>query len=110
MPWEAYKANWLDMLSQSNYFNQCPCEWCLKLKHHTTVLMNYLRVAWDLKSFDAKCPWYELQEGIELYTDYFHCKLSCDIILDVCESISATAAYWNPWHSIYEKWYNLIKI
>ena len=107
-PWDQYKANWLSMLSNANYFNQCSCRWCEQLKHKIILLMNYLRVGWDLPSFDDKCDYWELEEGVQLYLDYFHCKLSCNIIIDVCESIRATCQYWYP-EQANIKWYNLIK-
>lgn len=108
IPFDRYKENWLYMLSQANYFNQCGCRWCKELKHKATLLMNYLRVSWDFPSFDDKCDYWELEEGVQLYTDYFHCKLSCSIIIDVCESIRATGQYWSP-ERAYIRWYNLIK-
>ena len=95
IPFEQYKNNWLLMLSQANYFNQCSCNYCLKLKHTITVLMNYLRVAWNLKIFDAKVDLGDVSELVELYYYYYHCKLSCSIIKDVINSIEATINYYN---------------
>lgn len=95
IPFVRYKNNWLFMLSQANRLNQCDCNYCSKLKHTTTVLMNYLRVAWDLKSFDDKVDIGYISELVELYDYYYHCKLSCNIIKDVINSIEVTINYYN---------------
>ena len=95
IPFEQYKNNWMYMLSEANKFNQCDCQYCLKLKHTATVLMNYLRVAWDLKSLDDKIDIGYIDELVDLYLDYFHVKLSCNIISNVIKSIETTLAYYN---------------
>lgn len=95
IPFERYKDNWLFMLSEANRFNQCSCNYCSKLKHTTAVLMNYLRVAWDLKSFADKVDIGYIDELVELYDYYYHCKLSCNIISNVINSIQATINYYN---------------
>ena len=95
IPFVRYKNNWLFMLSQANRLNQCDCNYCSKLKHTTTVLMNYLRVAWDLKSFDDKVDIGYISELVELYDYYYHCKLSCNILKDVINSIEVTINYYN---------------
>ena len=57
--------------------------------------MNYLRVAWDLKSFLDKVEVTDLQEFTQLYALHFHSLLTCDIISGVIDSIVATANYYN---------------
>ena len=61
--------------------------------------MNYLKVAWDLKSFNDKVDIGYVSELVDLYDYYYHCKLSCSIIKDVINSIEATNNYYNnkPW-------------
>lgn len=95
IPFDLYKETWLNALSTANYFNQCTCSWCNLLKYRTTLFMNYMRVAWDLKSFIDKVEVTDLQEFTQLYALHFHSLLTCVIINNVIDSIVATDHYYN---------------
>lgn len=104
-----YKTNWLYMLSEADYFNQCSCSYCLKLKHSTDLMMNYLQAAPGLKSFVDKCDFLAIEELVELYLKFFHSKTTCNIIIDVCNSMTATIQYYQIWKPFFASWHALIK-